>query len=43
VDIPYTLSYVSFLVGLVTLLKTKSQTGQSRLPMGRTPTGREKS
>jgi two-component system, sensor histidine kinase PdtaS len=43
VDIPYTLSYVSFLVGLVTLLKTKSQTGQSRLPIGRTPTGREKS
>ncbi len=40
VDVPYTLSYLFFLVGLVSLLQMRQLPGRSTLPQGRTSTGR---
>jgi len=40
VDVPYTLSYLFFLVGLVSLLQMRQLPGRSTLPQGRTSAGR---
>lgn len=40
VDVPYTLSYLFFLIGMLSLWQMKQRSGRSTIPQGRVPVGR---